>query len=157
LLDEVDRAVGDVLEIARQRRREFVLVITADHGELLGEHGGFAHAGGFVPELLDIPFVVMDSRSAVPQRRCELLLSSDAMRHTVLEIQQVNGMEYPDHDPLELDLPPLGHATIRKSTSTIEYEVSSGVMPHAGTWRNIHHERRGTITYPVEQCSATAR
>jgi hypothetical protein len=152
LLDEVDDAVGAVLEIATRRKRDFVLVVTADHGELLGEHGGFAHTGGFVGELLDIPFVVFDSRVRRPDRRCELMLSSEAVKATALSAAQNQPPSYPDREILELDMPPLGRGQIDKARATIHYELADEVLPQAGTWRNIHRDQRGTLAYPIERC-----
>jgi hypothetical protein len=145
IVPEVDAAVARALQIARSRGRPFVVVLTADHGELFGEHGGFAHGGGFVPELLDIPFAVFDSRDTTPRRRCELLLSSEALRALFTK------GSYPDHGELLLELP-LGRAVIRKDTSSIEYELSSDVLPHAHTWRNIHSDAKGTVPYPIATC-----
>jgi hypothetical protein len=152
LLDEVDRAIGSAWQIAEQRGRPFVLVVTADHGELIGEHGGFAHSGGFVPELLDIPFLVFDSREQRRGRRCELMLSSEAIRATALGASNVGAPSYPDHAVLELLAPPLGRARIDKQRASIDYEIAEDVIPHYGTWRNIHREPRGTLSYPIERC-----
>lgn len=152
LLDEVDVAVGSVLSLANERKRAFVLVVTADHGELFGEHGGFAHSGGFVPELMDVPFMVYDSRAPRPSRRCELMLSSEAVKTTALSAGAQSPAQYPDHDVLEVAMPPLGRAQIDKAAQTIQYEVSEEVIPQAGTWRNIHRDARGVLAYPIERC-----
>jgi hypothetical protein len=152
LIDEADRALGHVMEIARERGRDYVVVVTADHGELFGEHGGFAHGGGFVGELLDIPFLVFDSRSQLQNKRCELLLSGEAMRATAMGAGESAAGVYPDRQLLELSTPPLGHARIDKQNAVIDYELSAGVIPHAGTWRNIHRTPKGTIAYPIERC-----
>jgi len=145
LVDEVDATVGKVMALARRRGRPFKLVVTADHGELFGEHGGFAHGGGFVPELLDIPFIIFDSRRAVSERRCELMLSSEAMRYALV------GGNPTAAEVLELDVS-LGRATIDARAATLKYQLSKDVLPHAGTWRNIHREAQGTLPYPIERC-----
>jgi hypothetical protein len=145
LMDEVDEAVARARKLAESRKRPFIIVLTADHGELFGEHGGFAHGGGFVPELLHIPFVVYDSRHLTPSRHCELMLSSEAMRATLL------GTPYPDHATLDVTLP-LGHMVIDKAAGTLRYEIAPDAIPHAGTWRNIHRDPAGTLPYPIERC-----
>jgi arylsulfatase A-like enzyme len=43
--------------IASGRSRE-VMVVTSDHGELLGEHGLLQHGGSCYPELLSVPLVI---------------------------------------------------------------------------------------------------
>jgi hypothetical protein len=151
LLDEADRALGDVLSVLEKRGRNYVLVVTADHGELLGERGGFAHGGGFAPELLDIPFAVMSSTSQDPQRRCELMLSSEAVKTTTLGAAGIP-MTYPDRDELALTLRRIGRGRIVKRTSTVHFEIKPALMAQAGTWHNIHRERVGSLPYPIERC-----
>src|SRR5690606_13130633 len=115
---DVEARIGEIFWLARSRGRPFVLVVTSDHGELFGEHGGFAHSGGFVPELLDIPFIIYDSRRDVASRRCQLMLGSEAVRTVATEIAFGEPVSYPDHDVLMLNTPPLGSASIERSTST---------------------------------------
>jgi hypothetical protein len=146
LLDEVDAAVERAVGIARHRGRDFKIIITADHGELFGEHRGFAHTGGFVPELLDIPFVVRDSRNTSAARRCELMRGSDAIAAAVLEQPFTDAMQ------LRIDAPPLGFAFIDKQRAELGFHLSPAVVPHAGTWRNIHRQQHGTLPYPIETC-----
>jgi len=152
LLDEVDRTVGEVLEIVQRRNRPFVVVVTADHGELFGEHGGFGHSGGFVGELLHVPFLVMDSRDHARQQRCALMLSSEAVRAVVTSVAGVSNAVYPDRDALDLVAPPLGQARIDKGMSTIQFQLSEGMLRYEGTWRNIHHVEQGTLPYPIKRC-----
>jgi arylsulfatase A-like enzyme len=49
LLDVVDETIG--LE-------DTAVIVTSDHGEEFGEHGGFSHNPSFYDELLHVPFVV---------------------------------------------------------------------------------------------------
>jgi hypothetical protein len=147
-LVQLDAYTARVEALARRRGRPFLLVITADHGELFGEHGGFAHGGGFVPELLNVPFVVFDSRGTPPApHRCELLTSGEALRATV------TGAPYPDHSTLTLHAPPLGAATIDKAAGSLHYVIEDAMRVHSGTWRNIHREPVGDITFPLSGCA----
>lgn len=54
---EVDAAVGAVLRAASERRS--VVVVTSDHGEELGDHGGFEHGHTLHEELLHVPRIVV--------------------------------------------------------------------------------------------------
>ena len=54
-----DAAVGRLLEAARGWGRPFVAVVTADHGESLGESGRWFHGGSLAPELLAVPLTVL--------------------------------------------------------------------------------------------------
>ena len=56
----MDAAVGRLFEVLRRHRLldEALLVVTADHGELLGEGGFLSHSGRLDPELLEVPLFV---------------------------------------------------------------------------------------------------
>jgi hypothetical protein len=151
-LAEQDAVVRRIMDMARARGRSFVIVITADHGELFGEHGGFAHSGGFVRELLNVPFVVYDSRVSQRSDRCELMRASEALLVTTAVSVYDRSAVYPDHESLEIDAPPLGTAVLERATQTIRYEIAAQNEQHAGTWRNIHRSLTGTVPYPVDTC-----
>ncbi len=61
---EVDRAVGEILDAVDRldSGRPMVVVLTADHGQLLGEHDAVGHGFGVWEEILHIPMIVRDSR-----------------------------------------------------------------------------------------------
>jgi arylsulfatase A-like enzyme len=54
-----DAAVGRVLEAAGKWRRPFVAIVTADHGESLGEESRWGHGKTLAPELVDVPLLVV--------------------------------------------------------------------------------------------------
>jgi len=37
---------------------DYVVIITSDHGDLLGEYGKFSHPGLRVPELVHVPLLI---------------------------------------------------------------------------------------------------
>jgi arylsulfatase A-like enzyme len=150
-LDDLDVLVARVLRLAKSRGRPFVIVAMADHGELFGEHGGYAHGGGFVPELLKIPFVVFDSRSIAGRERCELMTSGDALRSTVAAAVG-RSAPYSDHEHIEIVAPTLGSARIDRRAATIEFRLNAESRAHAGTWRNIHMHGDGTAPFPIATC-----
>jgi len=47
-----------LLEVLGARKRPFLAIITADHGESLGEGGRWYHAQSLAPELLAVPLIV---------------------------------------------------------------------------------------------------
>lgn len=54
----VDEAVGELLrELDAHDDRETVIIISADHGEELWDHGGTGHASSLYEEVLRIPFI----------------------------------------------------------------------------------------------------
>ncbi len=151
-LEEVDAHVARIVDLARKRGRPYVLILTNDHGELFGEGDGFAHGGGFVPELSHAVFFVHESRNPVTARRCELLLSSQALRGT---IERALGLPaaIPDQKQVRVVAPPLGTATFDRTAGTLRYQLEPEVMQHAGTWRNVHRSIAGVSPYPFATCN----
>ena len=65
----VDRWVGMLLDsIPAERRRDTLIVLTADHGEELYEHGGWKHGRTLYEEQLRVP-LIMSWESVIPARR----------------------------------------------------------------------------------------
>lgn len=63
-----------------------IVVLVADHGEALGEHGRYGHGGVLFEELLHVPLLVrLPSLDPAPRRIAELSRSVDVMP-TVLEL-----------------------------------------------------------------------
>ncbi len=56
-----DHYVGEIIEILRQKNylENAIVVITADHGEMLGEHGVFGHSKTVYQPVLKIPFILL--------------------------------------------------------------------------------------------------
>lgn len=64
---EADRNVGRVVEAMRDlgfSDRGVRLVVTADHGELLGEHGLLRHGGYVYEGVVKVPFLLLDTTQA---------------------------------------------------------------------------------------------
>lgn len=54
----IDRHLGDLAARLRQRKREAVFVVLADHGEHFGEHGLVRHGNSLYTPLLHVPFMI---------------------------------------------------------------------------------------------------
>jgi hypothetical protein len=54
-----DAAVGSMLGHAEGWGRPWLAIVTADHGESLGEEGRWFHGRTLAPELLEVPLLVM--------------------------------------------------------------------------------------------------
>lgn len=151
-LDDAERHIAAVLRLAQHRRRPFRLIVTADHGELFGEHGAYAHGGGFVPELLAVPFAVYDSRHAEGREDCRLLTTAEAIEHAVgsgTEMQR--GLEA--REAITIEGPPLGRATINIAEGTIAYDIEKGFLRHRRTWRNLHDSEAGSVAFSPARCA----
>lgn len=57
-IQSADREAGRLLEAASGWGRPYVAIVTADHGESLGESGRWFHGGSLAPELLAVPLLV---------------------------------------------------------------------------------------------------
>jgi arylsulfatase A-like enzyme len=64
---ETDAAVGDLVEMMRARGREPIVVVTADHGEEFGDHGGRYHGSTLYEEQVRVPLVLRVP--GIPARR----------------------------------------------------------------------------------------
>ena len=66
----VDRWVGALLEaIPAERLRDTLIVLTADHGEELYDHGGWKHGRTLFEEQLRVPLLVRWDGAIEPRRR----------------------------------------------------------------------------------------
>lgn len=60
---QADNYIKTLLTILKEKQylKNSIVVITADHGELLGEHGLYTHANGVWEDLLHIPLLIIKS------------------------------------------------------------------------------------------------
>lgn len=87
-----DAQIGRLVEATNGTERETSVVVTADHGEEFGEHGGYSHNAGMYDEVLHVPFVVSQAREASPGKRSEAVELLD-VAPTVCDLA---GDEVPD-------------------------------------------------------------
>jgi len=59
---QADAMIAELLHILKEKNylKNAIVVITADHGEGLGDHGKFSHSNSVHEELLRIPFILID-------------------------------------------------------------------------------------------------
>ena len=90
---EADRTIGLILESLETAglADNTIVVITADHGQLLGEHEDVGHGFRLWEPVLDIPLVIYDPRSPEP-RRVESRVGLVDVAPTLLEMV---GLEAP--------------------------------------------------------------
>ncbi len=67
---EADRTVGQILETLEKagHAERTIVVITADHGQLLGEHDDVGHGFRLWEPVLHVPLLVYDPREGEPRR-----------------------------------------------------------------------------------------
>jgi len=83
----VDRAIGDVTALLQSAGRYAgaLIVVTADHGELLGEHGLAGHGWPPFEDVINVPLVVKYPGGRDAGRREERRVSSAGVFATALE------------------------------------------------------------------------
>ena len=73
-----DAAIGDLLRVVRASRPNAVVVVTADHGEEFGEHGGRYHGTTCYEEQVRVPLLV-SGPGIVPQRIATVVQTIDLL------------------------------------------------------------------------------
>jgi arylsulfatase A-like enzyme len=82
-----DHLLAELLDVLGQpeRRENTVVIVVADHGEMLGEHQLMGHGFGVYQELIHVPFIIrlpgQDAGRRVPD-----LVSTTRLFHTVLDV-----------------------------------------------------------------------
>ncbi|MFB6202801.1 MAG: sulfatase-like hydrolase/transferase [Halorhabdus sp.] len=123
--DSSVRYLSDVYrEVYSQLSESFDTVVTiSDHGELLGEHGGWEHLYGISPELTHIPCVVSGDEIPLPDRPIDLRDIHDAIvgetsgrdalpveYHGINERNKIGAQNKGVSIPDEMDVPRVGVA-----------------------------------------------
>ncbi len=67
------------------------IIITADHGELFGEHGLYHHGNSLYLELLNVPLIISDPAHASGGRRVATPVTLKDLPATMLDIAGVSG------------------------------------------------------------------
>lgn len=91
---EVDDAVREFFEILERLTslKDTVIIITSDHGDEFGEHGGLSHDGKMYSELIDIPLIIFEPERKEPEV-CNKLVSNIDIPPTVVELFGLNPVE----------------------------------------------------------------
>ena len=58
VLEDTDARIGEIIDAIGDYRSETLIVLTSDHGELLGEHGRVGHGRHVWEELTHVPLIV---------------------------------------------------------------------------------------------------
>lgn len=79
-----DRVLAPLLAAIRARGRPAIVVVTADHGEGLGDHGAVQHAGAPYASQIQIPLVIQGP--AIAPRRITTTVGLIGLGDTLLEL-----------------------------------------------------------------------
>ena len=84
----VDHSVGELVRLMRRERPNTVVVLTSDHGEEFGEHGGRYHGTTVYEEQVRVPLVI-HAPGAVPPRRIDDCVQTIDLLPTLLAALEV--------------------------------------------------------------------
>lgn len=74
-----DATVGALVELFRKRRKNPVTIVTSDHGEEFGEHGGRYHGTSVYEEQVRVPLVISAPGAIAPRRIPEVVQTIDLL------------------------------------------------------------------------------
>lgn len=92
-LARLDHAVGELVDslTVRGAMDNTILIITADHGEHLGDHGMDDHANSLYSQLLHVPLVVVQPSGAAAGTRVDAAVSLIDLAPTILDLAGLPG------------------------------------------------------------------
>ncbi len=116
----MDAQIGRLLDGLRRRGLydDALIIMAADHGELLGEEGYFSHGCRLDPELVEIPLIVKWPHQRDGRRVGDLVSQVDIFR-TVLDMA---GLSAPPGDGIGLATVAEGHAPDRSLVLIEEHQ-----------------------------------
>jgi choline-sulfatase len=164
----VDAALAPLIGDVRSAGRPTLVIITADHGESLGEHGEASHGLFAYESTLRVPLIVSDIGAGAPVARGEV--SSVAARHVDILPTILDAIGVPP--PSDLPGRSLLAASERRSSAAPRpsyFEAMEGVLnrgwaPLSGVLANREKlidlpilERYDLATDPAEQTNLAGR
>lgn len=164
-LSYIDSAVKQFLESLRQRglAENLVVVVTADHGDLLGEHGLLGHRNALYWDLIHVPLIFWGVAGLPRGLRIERPVSLISLPATLLEIAGQNApggfpapslaqlwkaggdgqvWPFPVADLAQMNFPGL------ENNPNYSGALSAIVTPR---WLLIHNSERGATLYDWPQ------
>lgn len=82
-----DRAIGQLFGLIRRERPLALVIVTADHGEEFGDHGGYYHGTSLYDEQVRVPLLV--NAPALPPRRVAMPVSTVDLAPTLLSLLNI--------------------------------------------------------------------
>jgi arylsulfatase A-like enzyme len=133
---------------ARSLTRELLVVVTSDHGEEFGEHGGFNHAKHLYREVIQVPLVLWQPGRVPAGTRVNQPVSNAAIAATVLTLLDADPAPFvvPSLQPLwegtRSDFaPPV--AALKRSPRRGRINQGSMRSVVDGAWHYIEQDGRG--------------
>ena len=154
-----DHALGPLLADARASARPTTVVVTADHGEGLGEHGEATHGAFAYESTLRVPLIVAQfggqgSEGAPPASRGKALVSDRSVSHvdilpTILDALRIDA---PGGLRGRSLLPELEGVILSEQTPLVYFEAMTTMLTHG--WAPLSGVISGRTKYidlPIEE------
>jgi arylsulfatase A-like enzyme len=136
---EVDDAVKEFFGILEELNilKDTVIIITSDHGDEFGEHGGLSHDGKMYSELIDIPLIIFEPDRKKPEV-CHTLVSNIDIPPTVIHLFGLKPVEnFEGHSLFPIEEYPLKGCY----GEAIDIEASQ----EQGEQKEVHYYREGDL------------
>ena len=136
---EVDDAVKEFFGILEELNilKDTVIIITSDHGDELGEHGGLSHDGKMYSELVDIPLIIFEPDRKKPEV-CDTLVSNIGIPPTIVHLFGLKPVEnFEGHSLFPMEEYPLKGCY----GEAIDIEASQ----QQGEAKEVHYYREGDL------------
>ncbi|MBE0478808.1 sulfatase [Candidatus Aerophobetes bacterium] len=142
---EVDGYAQGFFEILKKYNLldESVIIITSDHGDEFGEHGGLSHDGKFYSELINMPFLIYQSARDKGEV-CDTLISNIDIPPTVVYLFGIEAVDdFKGHSVLPVTHYPekgcFGEAVDKRSAHEKETDKPTYYY-HDGKFKIIYRE-----------------
>jgi len=91
---EVDEYAREFFEILKKHNltEDTIIIMTSDHGDEFGDHGGLSHDGKFYSELINVPFFIYDS-AREEGKICNKLVSNIDIPPTIMHLFSLDPVE----------------------------------------------------------------
>jgi arylsulfatase A-like enzyme len=101
---EIDDGVKDFFGILEALKilKDSILIMTSDHGDEFGEHGGLSHDGKMYGELVNVPLIIYDP-SREKSEVCDVVVSTIDIAPTIVRLFELGQVDAFEGHPL---LPP---------------------------------------------------
>jgi arylsulfatase A-like enzyme len=137
----IDHYLGELTRELDSRGEldETVIIVTADHGELLGEHGLTTHGNSLYLQLLRVPLVVRFPKRVPAGVRVGRVAGMRHLPRTILDLAGVAGGEFPGRSLVDLMLDPEAASpdSFVLSEHTFDVGQISTVLDRPGELRSL--------------------
>jgi len=125
VIEDTDARLGAVIDALGSHRSETLIVVTSDHGELLGEHDKMGHGHWLWEGLTHVPLVVADPALAPGELELPAVLSNAAVPHIMTE---------------SLGVSHTWPTTLQSSTSLVAQREGQIAILEQGKYKGIWHK-----------------